>query len=285
MRKIIKSIVLRLGLYPVWLFIRYWIKEFPYEFIRNKKIQKGKLSRYEWLDSMHDKYLGERCFIICNGPSLTKEDYVKLKDEYTFGMNYICNWFYETGIETTFYVVQDYWARARYMKDDFDRLSNTVIFLSDHMFKKYGFEYEGKYNLMPASLKNLHYPQKMRRFQPNLKKGVSIGRSVAYPCAELAYYLGFRQIYLIGADCQIDVGGAHPEADGLYGRHEDVEFLKWNCYGQEETKSRGLILDQEIISKFCKRSDLKVFNATKGGALEVFPRVSLDEIIDVSKNH
>ena len=56
-------------------------------------IEQGALNEFQWLKEYKNKYKGERCFIICNGPSLTQEDYIKLKDEYTIGMNMIFNWF------------------------------------------------------------------------------------------------------------------------------------------------------------------------------------------------
>lgn len=40
-----------------------------------------------WLSELKDKYQGERCFVIGNGPSLRDTDVAKLKDEFTFGMN------------------------------------------------------------------------------------------------------------------------------------------------------------------------------------------------------
>lgn len=279
-RRKLRKFAIRIGIYKYWQILRYWILEAPYEIKRNFQITHRNIPKYIWLKELHNKYHGERCFVICNGPSLTKEDYIKLKDEYTFGMNYICNWFYETGIETDFFVVQDYWNRARYMKDDFDKLKKSKLFISDHIYRKYGFDYDGDCNLMPASLKNLHYPQKMRRFQTDLRKGVSIGRSVAYPCLELAYYFGFREIYLIGADCDIKQGVTHPEAEGLYGSFEDKEFAAEHVHGYEKELSNGLIMDQEIAYKFTLKSDLKIYNATRGGALKFYPRVDLDDVLN-----
>ncbi len=54
------------------------------------------------LAALKDKYRGERCFIIGNGPSLRETDTSKLKDEFTFGMNRIYLAFEDWGFETSF---------------------------------------------------------------------------------------------------------------------------------------------------------------------------------------
>ena len=41
------------------------------------------------LRSYKNKFAGERCFVVGNGPSLNNMDMSKLSDEYTFGMNRI----------------------------------------------------------------------------------------------------------------------------------------------------------------------------------------------------
>jgi hypothetical protein len=41
------------------------------------------------LEAWRDRYKGQRCFIVGNGPSLQQTDLSKLDDEFTFGMNRI----------------------------------------------------------------------------------------------------------------------------------------------------------------------------------------------------
>ena len=51
-----------------------------------------------------EKHLGERCFIIGNGPSLRKTDLSLLKNEVTFGLNRIYLLFDEMDFATSYYV-------------------------------------------------------------------------------------------------------------------------------------------------------------------------------------
>ena len=58
---------------------------------------------------LKDKYKGQRCFVIGNGPSLTAEDLNLLKGEVTFASNRIYKMFEQTDWRPTYYAVFDEW--------------------------------------------------------------------------------------------------------------------------------------------------------------------------------
>ena len=64
--------------------------------------------KYKRLKELKDKYLNQRCFIVCTGPSLTFEDLELIKNEYTFGMNSILKVLDKTEWRPTFYGIQDW---------------------------------------------------------------------------------------------------------------------------------------------------------------------------------
>ena len=57
---------------------------------------------------LKNKYVGKRCFIIGNGPSLNLVDLKKLIREFTFGVNAIYLNYNKMQFDPTFYVVEDY---------------------------------------------------------------------------------------------------------------------------------------------------------------------------------
>ena len=59
------------------------------------------------LRSFKNKHLGERCFIIGNGPSLNKIDLNKFSNDVTFGSNAIFLKTEEMGFKPTYYMVED----------------------------------------------------------------------------------------------------------------------------------------------------------------------------------
>ncbi len=56
---------------------------------------------------MRNRYLGKRCFILGNGPSLKKMNLDCLKDEITIGSNGIYRFFKEMGFATNFLLFED----------------------------------------------------------------------------------------------------------------------------------------------------------------------------------
>ena len=61
----------------------------------------------QYLKELKDKYKGKRCFIIGNGPSLTKADLEMLQNEITFATNKIYQIFPQTNWRPTYYGMLD----------------------------------------------------------------------------------------------------------------------------------------------------------------------------------
>ena len=93
----------------------------------------------------------ERCFIIATGPSLTKEDLMKLKGEITFGMNSLCLLFDEIGWETTYFGVQDTNVYEK-LKERINRIDKRKVFIGDSIVKYFSLNFEG--NVYPLNLLN-----------------------------------------------------------------------------------------------------------------------------------
>ena len=69
-----------------------------------------------------NKYNGERCFIIGNGPSLTVHDLEKLESEYTFATNRIYHVYAKTDWRPSFYCIQDFILIQEIFKDGFPNI-------------------------------------------------------------------------------------------------------------------------------------------------------------------
>ena len=85
---------------------------------------------------------------------------------------------------------------------------------------------------------------------------------------QLAYYMGFEEIYLLGADCSYTVGGKNHFAEhGHVPDNFDISTLR-------------LITVYGCLKKHADKYGFKVFNATRGGMLEAFERVKLEDVIE-----
>ncbi len=232
------------------------------------------------LRKFRDTHIGETCFIIGNGPSLKVDDLTKLHKIgiQTFAFNRIFCIFEETPWRPTYYISQD--ENVTYgMEDKFKNLDLQYRF-HPIRWKWYG-------NL---KFKNAYYfktnneNSQILGFSKDFSEEVYDSSTVAYSAFQLAYYMGFKKIYLIGFDqnykISLDKDGNVVTNDKIekdyfsdkYKNKKTDNLLLPNLY---EMNKAFISVDHHIKNGDI---DLEVYNATRGGMLEVFPRVDLDEV-------
>lgn len=228
--------------------------------------------KYRRLVKLKNKHQGKRCFIIATGPSMTMDDLKKLENEYTFGMNSLCKIFEETRWETTYFGIQD---KSVYKKlyNDLGKLKTTTMFVSDDnkdisQLKCLFFQYPLNIYNHKTVTRNYIY-----KFSYSICDEVSAGFTIAYSILQIAIYMGFKEIYLLGCDCN------YP--DDKSKRH----FIETGHYDPTyKTIGLKMIEAYKVAKKFADENDVNIYNATRGGMLEVFPRVDLDEILSKKRN-
>ncbi|MDX4038443.1 glycosyltransferase [Aliarcobacter skirrowii] len=231
------------------------------------------------LISLKNKFINKRCFIIGNGPSLNKCDLNLLKDEYTFGVNGI---FYKTdemGFKPTFYMVED----NHVIDDNLTRIN----------------DYECQYKFFPSIYKNKirnrtntyfftadlgFYDENHPSFcKPRFSKDFSIcaytGQSVTYMQIQLAYYLGFNEIYLIGMDYNYEVPKSTKIEGNTYESNEnDPNHFHPDYFGKgkkwHDPKIERVGWNYEKAKKVLEEEGRIIKNATVGGKLEIFERAN-----------
>lgn len=223
-------------------------------------------SPYESLRKIRNKHQGERCFIVATGPSLTVRDLEKLKNEVTFSMNSICLAFNETEWRPTYYGIQDIGVFNK-LEQYIESLKNECIFIADVVANKK--RVPDNYYVFPLNYLNHMSPHKryQTKFSDDAFAVVYDGYSITYSLIQLAVYMGFNEIYLLGTDCNYSSDMHHHFKDY---DHVDPTFLS---AGKKMTSA------YKEAKKYADRHDLKIFNATRGGKLEVFERVNLDFIL------
>jgi len=235
------------------------------------------------LRNLKDKFKGERCFIIGNGPSLNQIDLTKLNEEFSFGVNGIFYKTEECGFKPTFYVVED----KHVLKDNLEKIK----------------EYKTEYRFFPSiyrkniksSSKTIYFKMNrgfyeesspnfsMPRFSTDASKRIYCGQSVTIINLQLAYHLGFSKIYLVGMDFSYNIPDS-AKVNGLEieSTEDDVNHFHPDYFGAGK-KWHDPQLDKVLLSY--KQSKLmfeaagrKIVNATKGGNLNIFERVDFDSL-------
>lgn len=217
---------------------------------------------------------GQRCFIIGTGPSLRLEDVEALKNEYTFAVNSCFKVFDRTKWRPSYYVITD----PKFIDD-----MGESLLKYDHEISC-GFcgnetGWNGKnINSVYSSRLYTNFPSKgiIKRvieqtgynfMTKDLAQGIISGHTVVFSAVQIAEYMGFNEIYLLGIDCN-------------YKGKLQYSELTAHTHINNPNAADLMIVDYLYVKRhFDANKKAKVFNATRGGKLEVFERVNLDDII------
>lgn len=229
------------------------------------------------LRAMRNQFQGKRCFIIGNGPSLNKTDLTKLKDEYTFGLNRIYLAFERTGFSTTFLVVINKYVIEQIGKELTDISTRKFINWSAHE------------HVTPG--KDVIYVQtdQVNGFsdRPDLF-GVRTSATVTCVALQLAYYLGFSEVILIGVDHSFSTSGAPHKlvtSTGDDPNHFDPSYFgkgfRWQLPDLHQSE-----IGYAEMKKIFEDAGRQVLDATVDGQLQVFPKVPYGSLfIDSTTSH
>ncbi|MBS4198422.1 DUF115 domain-containing protein [Bacillus sp. FJAT-49732] len=224
-------------------------------------------SQYERLKKLKDRHKGERCFIIATGPSLKIEDLEKLKNETTISMNSICLAFEDTDWRPTYYGIQDENVYRR-MEKYINNLECEGKFISQTILEQLKKEVPEDYYIFPLNLLNHKVSRKYHtKFSKDIFANVYSGYTITYCLLQIAVYMGFKEIYLLGADCHYSSDMKHHFKDY---DHIDPTF---SLSGEMMTCA------YRVAKQYADRNNIRIYNATRGGMLEVFERVDLDKIL------
>jgi hypothetical protein len=217
-----------------------------------------------------DRHAGERCIVVANGPSLLRTDLSLLAGEVTFGMNRIYRMEADNGFRATYLVVID-------LDSQLEQIAPELRAV--HIPKFLNWNARNLTRDVPdvTYLKATFQP----RFSTDLLWGLWGGHSVTYVCLQLAYWMGFRDVILIGKDHdyrQHGFPGQVVTADGSEANHAlGSYYAKGQTWRVPDYK--GEELAYRMARAAFERDGRRVRDATVGGKLTVFEKVELREVL------
>jgi len=221
----------------------------------------------EKIKGFKNKHLSDRCFIIATGPSLTVEDLEKLRGEITIGMNSISKVGEKTDWKPTYYGVQDL-AVYRNLKSSIEELDEKVtVFISDSLPKRESLTGKNIVQMPVCGMNHLINPNADNvMFSDDCYDVVYDGYTITYSLLQLAAYMGFKEIYLIGADCS-------------YAKQGPQHFIETGVTDPNvKIATERMLRSYKAAKEYADKHGIKIYNATRGGYLELFKRVSMDDI-------
>ena len=249
-------------------------------FFRTIGIRPSKNSQI--LASYKDKYKGQRCFLIGNGPSLKAEDLDRLKDEVTIGCNLIYKIFDQTVWRPTFYCVSDSGITRNHSRELVENIDCTTL-----MIREFAYRYM---EVKPWDAVKLPYISvDWYKVRGNMLAYHYISHAtVMSMMIELAMYMGFKDIYLLGVDgTSASAKGSH-FIDTYFSKamKEYGDNIKKRIYKNYDPAVRAAYLQKRtldifaIIREYAEKNGFHVYNATRGGVIEVFERRDIDNVLD-----
>lgn len=244
----------------------------------NRKISCS-IQHMRW-EKFKNKYAGKRCFIVGNGPSLQIEDLKKLSNDVSFMTNTIYSVFENIGFKPTFYVLEDMTAAEKCFttREDFEwLLENTENVFCSKKNVKYR-EYS------QSDYKNLYFYnliESREGFSLDINDKIYGYGTTVFSMYQMAFYMGFKEIYLIGMDCSFN---KVINDDGEVVINENIltnpEFMHQIDDDPALYNLNKILLAHAKAKSMADSHGIKIYNATRGGKLEVFERVDFDSLFE-----
>lgn len=225
------------------------------------KNNRGRVKRY------NGKHKGERCFIVANGPSIKDMDLSYLENEITFGLNRIYLLFNNTNFRPTYYICVNELILEQF-SDEINQLE---------MPKFLNWNRRHYFNQEDQSISYVKSKMVIRdTFQYDLTKPTVIGATVTFVGLQIAYYMGFKQVIIIGLDhsykekatpSKLEVRTAEVDES-----HFHPEYFPKGAMWQAPDLLRSEI-DFEIAHTAFNNDNRQILDATIKGKCNVFPKV------------
>lgn len=246
----------------------------PWQQKHFEKTKYGKrIARY------HNQYTGQRCFIVANGPSLKAEDLTLLHNrrEITFAMNRIYKVFDQTPWRPTFYICEDELIAGGQQEE-----INAIE--AEEKFIPIEIKWWHNVDIKDACYFHLNYHDEKRypySFSPDCAHQVDCRGTVTFTCMEFAAYMGFSEVYLLGVDhnyrVTIDINGnvvTDPNQKDYFTENYDTD-IKDQVVHDMGNNTRAYL---DAKAHLEEAGGTTIYNATRGGKLEVFQRVDFDSL-------
>jgi hypothetical protein len=222
------------------------------------------------LESFRNRHQGRRCFLIGNGPSLRRMDLTALQGEIAFTINrgYLLG---SLGLPVTpYYLVTDPVTYAGYAPE-IRAAQVGVRFYREDVYTSGTYAYAA--DREPAVAVPFHMAPTMEEghFATDATKGIYRGYTSILDAAQLSYFMGCTEVYIIG--CDLDY---HQETTHAYGT------------GAMEQSRRDVmpipraLQAMTVAAEAFRRDGRLLANAGVGGRLDSIERVAFDSLFEAS---
>jgi len=231
----------------------------------------GRTNR-ETLAALKNKHAGERAIIICNGPSLKKTDMSLVERETSFCMNRSYLMFEEWGFTPTYFTLTNELVLRQFL-DDIRALAMPKF--TDFAYRELlRPEDDTRYFRLPPRLAD--------RFEGDLQRPISSGGTVTFATLQIAFFLGFSKVIIIGMDHRFKARGV-PSAAEIRHNEVDEDHAHPNYFPKGMKWELPDLIRSELAYKQARnqyeKHGRRIIDATVDGACTVFEKIPLHEAL------
>lgn len=216
-------------------------------------------------------YIGKRCFVVGNGPSLNRINLEKLIDENLITVNMFFRHPYYDRLSPMFHCAIDPAMYVGEIGQDFLDVIESHQETSFLISSKAPNDIRTQPNCYTTIL---GYLPSSKCHPYDLSKPSAAFVNVVLVAIELAIYLGFKEIILLGCDfSQFAVRKAHHSYREM-GSDERTATMFQDLQGHAIA-----IMQHEWLFSYAKKKKVTIVNSTEGSYLDVYPKRNINSII------
>ncbi len=221
------------------------------------------------LRNFKNKYVGEKAVVVCNGPSLLKSDLSLLQDVFTFGLNKINLLFDKSDYRPSCIVAVNPFVieqnKQFYNETEIQLFLDSIATTNIKSRRNVSFLHSGN----------------QIKFAQDCSISIHQGATVTFVALQLAFHMGFKKVALIGCDHNFATEG--PAGKTVISGDKDPNHFDPNYFSGGVKWQLPNLFHSEVsynmANQIFEQNGRTIVNATEGGLLEVYPRISLFEYI------
>jgi hypothetical protein len=231
---------------------------------------------------LSDAFAGQRCFLLGSGPSLAEMDLSPLANERVCLVNMGIKALDQGLPHATFHVITDNNRYRRFASEcelygrRYGIRNRFYPFSCRKVWEALPVKYERPYFLLsnPASFRK-------RGMVSDPRDGYSGGSTVLLSALQLLFFLGFREVYILG--CDLDY-----ESNGTYFYALDAKDRLHEADPAVIARRRDMLVANEqfgVARRFYEDAGRILANAGHLGNLTALPRVKFEDLFEALRAH
>lgn len=225
------------------------------------------------LKKYKNKFLGQTCFLVANGPSLKKMDLSFLDNKISFGLNRIYLAYEDMGFTNDFLVSINKLVLEQFSSD----IKNLDIpkFLNWECRETYKNDQNALF---------IYKSLFGGKFGKKIDKSINPAATVTYAALQIIYFMGFKKVVIIGLDHNFVTKNKHtPNKTEVRTEEQDVNHFHPNYFPKGAKWETPDLTSSEYFYKIAREEFEKdgrtIVDCTIGGKCDVFQKGKVEDYV------